>query len=91
MAPSHSDHPGKPESTLPLVERPEADETAPSQNCQYSSVGSDLSHHLYFDDNDGFFPPSWLGQKPPVQAEVERQPQKLRQKSDPNSHWMAHE
>lgn len=23
---------------------------------------SDVIHHVYFEDNDSFFPPSWLGQ-----------------------------
>lgn len=29
-----------------------------------TSVDSDLSHYLYFEDNDSFFPPSELGEKP---------------------------
>lgn len=29
-----------------------------------TSVDSDLSHYLYFEDNDCFFPPSELGEKP---------------------------
>jgi hypothetical protein len=28
------------------------------------SVDSDMSHYLYFEDNDCFFPPSELGEKP---------------------------
>ncbi|KAJ5179688.1 hypothetical protein N7492_002898 [Penicillium capsulatum] len=28
------------------------------------STHSDIVHHLYFEDNDGFFPPRWLGQGP---------------------------
>ncbi|RAL05717.1 uncharacterized protein BO80DRAFT_420916 [Aspergillus ibericus CBS 121593] len=35
-----------------------------------SSVSSDLSHHLYYEDNECFFPPSWLGKKPPAQHGV---------------------
>ncbi|KAJ5968448.1 hypothetical protein N7501_004696 [Penicillium viridicatum] len=26
-----------------------------------TSTDSDVIHHLYFEDNDGFFPPSWIG------------------------------
>ncbi|KAJ6179208.1 hypothetical protein N7519_009669 [Penicillium mononematosum] len=26
-----------------------------------NSTDSDVIHHLYFEDNDGFFPPSWIG------------------------------
>jgi hypothetical protein len=27
------------------------------------STDSDVIHHLYFEDNDSFFPPSWLGKE----------------------------
>ncbi|KAK4867356.1 hypothetical protein LT330_000866 [Penicillium expansum] len=26
-----------------------------------TSTDSDVIHHLYFEDNDGFFPPTWIG------------------------------
>ncbi|KGO75119.1 hypothetical protein PITC_069890 [Penicillium italicum] len=26
-----------------------------------TSTDSDVIHHLYFEDNDGFFPPIWIG------------------------------
>ncbi|KAE8132314.1 hypothetical protein BDV38DRAFT_261733 [Aspergillus pseudotamarii] len=38
-----------------------------------STVEPDMSHYLYFEDNDCFFPPTELGQKPPRQGE-EREP-----------------
>ncbi|PYH36561.1 uncharacterized protein BO87DRAFT_414488 [Aspergillus neoniger CBS 115656] len=31
------------------------------------SEESDLSHYLHYEDNDGFFPPAWLGKAPPTQ------------------------
>ncbi|KAJ5150605.1 uncharacterized protein N7500_010794 [Penicillium coprophilum] len=33
-----------------------------------NSTDSDIIHYLYFEDNDGFFPPSWIGK------ELERRP-----------------
>ena len=27
------------------------------------STDPDVVHHLYFEDNDSFFPPTWLGQE----------------------------
>ncbi|KAJ5542055.1 hypothetical protein N7535_004474 [Penicillium sp. DV-2018c] len=27
------------------------------------STDSDMMHYLYFEDNDGFFPPSWIGKE----------------------------
>ncbi|RAH74647.1 uncharacterized protein BO66DRAFT_388122 [Aspergillus aculeatinus CBS 121060] len=68
MSPSHFDQPGKFESVPLPTERPEVGEATHSQPRQQSPLEPDLSHHLYFEDNDGFFPPSWLGQKPPVQG-----------------------
>ncbi|PWY93805.1 hypothetical protein BO94DRAFT_532749 [Aspergillus sclerotioniger CBS 115572] len=40
------------------------------RNRRSSSVSSDLSHHLYYEDNDCFFPPTWLGKKPPTQRGI---------------------
>ncbi|PYI30465.1 hypothetical protein BP00DRAFT_426483 [Aspergillus indologenus CBS 114.80] len=68
MSPSHFDQPEKLESVPSLTERPEVSEATHSQNRQQNPLKSELSHHLYFEDNDGFFPPSWLGQKPPAQG-----------------------
>ncbi|PWY63497.1 hypothetical protein BO83DRAFT_324057 [Aspergillus eucalypticola CBS 122712] len=34
------------------------------------SEESDLSHYLHYEDNDGFFPPAWLGKAPPTQHDV---------------------
>ncbi|KAL3264451.1 hypothetical protein ABHI18_000767 [Aspergillus niger] len=34
------------------------------------SEESDLSHYLHYEDNDGFFPPAWLGKAPPTQHGV---------------------
>lgn len=31
-------------------------------NSQPNYTDSDVIHHVYFEDNDSFFPPSWLGQ-----------------------------
>jgi hypothetical protein len=28
-----------------------------------TSTDSDVIHYLYFEDNDGFFPPSWIGKE----------------------------
>ncbi|OJJ71459.1 hypothetical protein ASPBRDRAFT_56050 [Aspergillus brasiliensis CBS 101740] len=33
------------------------------------SEESDLSHYLHYEDNECFFPPTWLGKKPPTQQE----------------------
>lgn len=32
-------------------------------NPQRDHNDSDVIHHAYFEDNDSFFPPSWLGQE----------------------------
>jgi hypothetical protein len=29
-----------------------------------NSTDSNVIHYLYFEDNDGFFPPSWIGKDP---------------------------
>ena len=34
----------------------------PNQTDQRKYQDSDVIHHVYFEDNDSFFPPSWLGQ-----------------------------
>ncbi|KAE8376510.1 hypothetical protein BDV26DRAFT_265479 [Aspergillus bertholletiae] len=34
-----------------------------------STIESDMSHYLHFEDNGCFFAPTELGQKPPRQAE----------------------
>ncbi|CAK38511.1 uncharacterized protein BO96DRAFT_468829 [Aspergillus niger CBS 101883] len=34
------------------------------------SEESELSHYLHYEDNDGFFPPAWLGKAPPTQHGV---------------------
>jgi hypothetical protein len=41
-------------------------ETGPDaqERSRTTSVDSDLSHYLYFEDNDSFFPPCELGEKP---------------------------
>ncbi|PLB33329.1 uncharacterized protein BDW47DRAFT_114121 [Aspergillus candidus] len=36
------------------------------QRRRTSSVDSDISHYLHYEDNDSFFPPSVLGEKPPT-------------------------
>ncbi|KAJ5402920.1 uncharacterized protein N7487_008816 [Penicillium crustosum] len=33
----------------------------PDPDQRRTSTDSDVIHHLYFEDNDGFFPPSWIG------------------------------
>ncbi|KAJ5502070.1 hypothetical protein N7463_004944 [Penicillium fimorum] len=33
-------------------------------NRRRHSTDSDVIHYLYFEDNDGFFPPSWIGKDP---------------------------
>lgn len=32
-------------------------------NARRDSTDPDVIHHLYFEDNDSFFPPKWLGQE----------------------------
>ncbi|KAJ5570409.1 uncharacterized protein N7459_009839 [Penicillium hispanicum] len=32
-----------------------------SQGFHRDSTDPNMIHHLYFEDNDSFFPPSWLG------------------------------
>lgn len=46
-----------------------APETAPDQ--RRDSTQSEIKHHLYFEDNDSFFPPTWLGKEPPPPTESE--------------------
>ncbi|PYH41825.1 uncharacterized protein BP01DRAFT_360024 [Aspergillus saccharolyticus JOP 1030-1] len=66
ISPDHTDKPRKSgtTSTTLIQERHEVGEVDHTHDRQHSLVESKLSHHLYFEDNDGFFPPSWLGQKP---------------------------
>ena len=35
---------------------------SPNRTEQPEYNDSDIIHHVYFEDNDSFFPPSWLGQ-----------------------------
>lgn len=37
--------------------------TMPPGHQDKRQVSDPLVHHLYFDDNDSFFPPSWLGKE----------------------------
>ncbi|GMG10978.1 unnamed protein product [Aspergillus oryzae] len=46
-------------------------------SCGASTIERDMSHYLYFEDNDCFFPPTELGQKPPRQGEG-REPRQSR-------------
>lgn len=33
-----------------------------SHDSRRDSASSEIVHHLYFEDNDSFFPPRWLGE-----------------------------
>ncbi|KAJ5812407.1 hypothetical protein N7474_008708 [Penicillium riverlandense] len=46
-----------------------APETVPDQ--KRDSTQAEIKHHLYFEDNDSFFPPTWLGKDPPPRRESE--------------------
>ncbi|KAJ5176404.1 uncharacterized protein N7482_002281 [Penicillium canariense] len=43
--------------------RPAEQDTVPQGHYEpkQDPVKADVVHHLYFEDNDSFFPPSWLG------------------------------
>lgn len=43
--------------------RPVASDVVPQvyDDSRRDSANSDMVHHLYFEDNDSFFPPRWLG------------------------------
>ncbi|KAJ5193678.1 hypothetical protein N7491_001009 [Penicillium cf. griseofulvum] len=36
-----------------------------------NSTDPDVIHYLYFEDNDGFFPPSWIGKDPDQRSSSE--------------------
>ncbi|KAJ5963400.1 uncharacterized protein N7479_003276 [Penicillium vulpinum] len=48
-------HSGERSPTEPIVHE--------EQNQRRNSTDSDMIHYLYFEDNDGFFPPSWIGKE----------------------------
>ncbi|KAB8257448.1 hypothetical protein BDV32DRAFT_127417 [Aspergillus pseudonomiae] len=50
-----------------------------------STAELDMSHYLYFEDNDCFFPPTELGQKPPRQGERRAPRQSLMDAEQPRA------
>ncbi|KAB8228488.1 hypothetical protein BDV23DRAFT_165677 [Aspergillus alliaceus] len=62
----------EPRGNLPALNAVPLSQIAPENRRETrgsNSTESDMSHYLHFEDNDCFFPPGELGQKPPTQGD----------------------